>query len=82
MSEFSEGHSISKLLGSPAGYVGFREGNRLTDTIRKHPHSVLLFDEFEKAHPDIFNVLLQMLDEGRLTDNKGRTADFRSGMRI
>lgn len=77
MSEFSEGHSISKLLGSPAGYVGYREGNRLADTIRKHPHAVLLFDEFEKAHTDVQHLLLQALEDGKMTDANGRTIPFR-----
>ena len=72
MSEFAEGHSVSKLLGSPAGYVGYREGNRITDTLRKHPHSVLLFDEFEKAHPDVQHILLQALEDGRVTESTGR----------
>ncbi|HEU0051484.1 MAG TPA: ATP-dependent Clp protease ATP-binding subunit [Patescibacteria group bacterium] len=77
MSEFSEGHSISKLLGSPAGYVGYREGNRLTDTLRKHPHAVLLFDEFEKAHPDVQHILLQALEDGQITEATGRPVSFR-----
>lgn len=77
MSEFSEGHSISKLLGSPAGYVGYREGNRLADTIRKHPHSVLLFDEFEKAHPDVQHILLQALEDGKITEATGRAITLR-----
>ncbi|MDO8584378.1 MAG: ATP-dependent Clp protease ATP-binding subunit [bacterium] len=77
MSEFSESHSISKLLGSPAGYVGFRDGNRLLDTLRKHPHAVLLFDEFEKAHPDVQHVLLQILEDGQLTEATGRHISFR-----
>ncbi len=77
MSEFAEGHSVSKLLGSPAGYVGYREGNRLADTIRKHPHAVLLFDEFEKAHPDVQHLLLQALEDGRITDGSGRHIPFR-----
>lgn len=77
MSEFAESHSVSKLLGSPAGYVGFREGNRLADTIRKHPHAVLLFDEFEKAHPDVQHLLLQALEDGRITDGSGRHIPFR-----
>ncbi|MCC7522970.1 ATP-dependent Clp protease ATP-binding subunit [Candidatus Uhrbacteria bacterium] len=77
MSEFAEGHSVSKLLGSPAGYVGYREGNRLTDAIRKHPHAVLLFDEFEKAHADVQHLLLQALEDGRITDGTGRIIQFR-----
>lgn len=77
MSEFSEGHSVSKLLGSPAGYVGFREQNRLSDTIRKRPHAVLLLDEFEKAHPDVQHLLLQMLEDGVLQDSSGKSVSFR-----
>jgi ATP-dependent Clp protease ATP-binding subunit ClpC len=77
MSEFAEGHSVSKLLGSPAGYVGYREGNRLADTIRKHPHAVLLFDEFEKAHPDVQHLLLQALEDGQIMDANGRALSFR-----
>ncbi len=78
MSEFMEKHSVSKFIGAPAGYVGYEEGGRLTDAIRKHPHSVLLLDEIEKAHPDIFNVLLQVMDYATLSDNQGRKADFRN----
>lgn len=77
MSEYSESHSISKLLGSPAGYVGYREGNRLADTLRKHPHAVLLFDEFEKAHPDVQHLLLQALEDGSITDASGRRVSLR-----
>jgi len=77
MSEFSEGHTVSKLLGSPAGYVGYRDVNRLTDTLRRRPHSVLLFDEFEKAHPDVQHLLLQMLEEGKLTEAGGRVVSLR-----
>jgi len=77
MSEFAEGHSVSKLLGSPAGYVGYREGNRLADTIRKHPHAVLLFDEFEKAHTDVQHLLLQALEDGQIMDANGRAIPFR-----
>lgn len=77
MSEFAEGHSVSKLLGSPAGYVGYREGNRLADTIRKHPHAVFLFDEFEKAHADVQHILLQALEDGQMTDATGRPITFR-----
>ncbi len=77
MSEFSEGHSVSKLLGSPAGYVGFREGNRLADTLRKHPHAVVLFDEFEKAHQDVQHLLLQALEDGHLTDATGKRISLR-----
>jgi len=78
MSEYMEKHSISKLIGSPPGYVGYDEGGRLTESVRRHPYSVVLFDEIEKAHPDIFNILLQILDNGRLTDSQGRTTDFRN----
>lgn len=77
MSEFAEGHSVSKLLGSPAGYVGYREGNRLSDTIRKNPHAVFLFDEFEKAHPDVQHILLQALEDGQINDSTGRPVSFR-----
>lgn len=78
MSEFQEAHSISKLIGSPPGYVGYEEGGMLTEKVRRKKYAVILFDEIEKAHPDIFNILLQVLDDGRLTDNKGRTADFKN----
>ncbi|MCQ2285388.1 MAG: ATP-dependent chaperone ClpB [Bacteroidales bacterium] len=78
MSEFQEAHSVSRLIGSPPGYVGYDEGGQLTEKVRRKPYSVVLFDEIEKAHPDVFNILLQVLDDGRLTDNKGRTADFRN----
>ncbi len=78
MSEYAEKHTVAKLIGSPAGYVGYEEGGILTETIRKHPHSVLLLDEMEKAHPDVFNVLLQVMDYATLTDNQGRKADFRN----
>ena len=78
MSEYMEGHSVSRLIGSPPGYVGFDQGGLLTDAITKHPHSVLLLDEIEKAHPDLLNILLQVLDHGTLTDNSGRKADFRN----
>jgi ATP-dependent Clp protease ATP-binding subunit ClpA len=78
MSEYGEKHSASKLIGSPPGYVGYEEGGLLTDTIRKNPHCVLLLDEIEKAHSDILNVLLQVMDYATLTDNKGRKADFRN----
>lgn len=77
MSEFSEGHSVAKLVGSPAGYVGYRDSNKFTDAIRKRPHSVVLFDEFEKAHPDVQNVLLQILEDGKLSDGTGRHIPFR-----
>ncbi|MFA5970974.1 MAG: ATP-dependent chaperone ClpB [Lentimicrobiaceae bacterium] len=78
MSEYQERHSVSRLVGAPPGYVGYDEGGQLTEKVRRKPYSVVLFDEMEKAHPDIFNILLQVLDDGRLTDNKGRTADFRN----
>ena len=78
MSEYSEKHAVAKLIGAPAGYVGYEEGGILTEEIRRHPHGVLLLDEIEKAHPDIFNVLLQVMDYATLTDNQGRKADFRN----
>ncbi len=82
MSEYMEGHSVSKMIGSPPGYVGFEEGGQLTDKIRKNPYSVVLFDEIEKAHPDVFNVLLQVLDEGHITDSKGRKVSFKNTILI
>ena len=78
MSEFMERHSTSKLIGSPPGYVGYNEGGHLTETIRKKPYSVVLFDEIEKAHHDVFNLLLQILDDGRLTDSRGRAVNFKN----
>jgi ATP-dependent Clp protease ATP-binding subunit ClpB len=78
MSEFMEQHSVARLIGSPPGYVGYEEGGRLTEAIRRKPYSVVLLDEIEKAHPDVFNVLLQVFDDGRLTDGKGRTVDFKN----
>ena len=78
MSEYMEPHSISKLIGAPPGYVGFEGGGFLTEQVKRNPHSVILFDEIEKAHPEVFNVLLQMLDDGQLTDSIGRTVDFRN----
>jgi ATP-dependent Clp protease ATP-binding subunit ClpB len=78
MSEYQEKHSVSRLVGAPPGYVGYDEGGQLTEAIRRRPYSVVLLDEIEKAHPDVFNILLQVLDDGRLTDNKGRTANFRN----
>ena len=78
MSEYMEKHSVSKLIGSPPGYVGYDEGGQLTELVRRRPYSVVLFDEIEKAHPDVFNALLQILDDGRLTDSKGRTVDFKN----
>ncbi|MCD6454880.1 MAG: AAA family ATPase, partial [Candidatus Aminicenantes bacterium] len=78
MSEYMEAHSVSKLIGSPPGYVGYEEGGQLTEAVKRRPYTIVLFDEIEKAHPDVFNILLQILDDGRLTDNKGRTVDFRN----
>jgi ATP-dependent Clp protease ATP-binding subunit ClpB len=78
MSEYMEKHSVSRLVGAPPGYVGYDEGGQLTEAARRHPYSVILLDEIEKAHPDVFNILLQVLDEGRLTDNKGVTVDFKN----
>lgn len=78
MSEYQERHTVSRLIGAPPGYVGYEEGGQLTEKVRRRPYSVVLLDEIEKAHPDVFNILLQVLDDGRLTDNKGRTADFRN----
>jgi ATP-dependent Clp protease ATP-binding subunit ClpC len=82
MSEFMERHTVSKLIGSPPGYVGFDEGGQLTEAVRRKPYTVLLFDEIEKAHPDVFNMLLQIMDDGRLTDAKGRTVDFKNTLII
>jgi len=78
MSEYGESHSVARLIGSPPGYIGHDEGGQLTEAVRRKPFSVLLFDEIEKAHPDVYNVFLQILDDGRLTDGKGRTVDFRN----
>jgi len=78
MSEFMEKHSVSRLIGAPPGYVGYDQGGYLTEAIRRRPYSVVLFDEIEKAHPDVFNIFLQILDDGRLTDGQGRTVDFRN----
>jgi len=78
MTEYQERHSVSRLIGAPTGYVGYDEGGQLTEAIRHKPYSVVLLDEIEKAHPDVFNILLQLLDDGRLTDNKGRTVNFRN----
>ena len=78
MSEYMEKYSVSRLIGAPPGYVGYDEGGQLTEAVRRHPYSVILFDEIEKAHPDVFNILLQLLDDGRLTDNQGRTVDFKN----
>ena len=78
MSEYMEKHTVSRLIGAPPGYVGYEEGGQLTEAVRRRPYSVVLFDEIEKAHPDVFNVLLQLLDEGRLTDGQGRVVDFKN----
>ena len=78
MSEFMEKHSVARLIGAPPGYVGYEEGGYLTEAVRRRPYSVVLFDEIEKAHPEVFNALLQILDDGRLTDGKGRTVDFKN----
>jgi len=82
MSEYQEKHTVSRLIGAPPGYVGYEEGGQLTELVRRHPYCVVLFDEIEKAHPDVFNVLLQLLDDGRLTDGQGRTVDFRNTLVI
>jgi len=78
MSEYQEKHTVSRLIGAPPGYVGYDEGGQLTEAVRRKPYSVILLDEIEKAHPDVFNILLQVLDDGRLTDNKGRTVNFKN----
>lgn len=78
MSEYMEKYSVSRLIGAPPGYVGYEEGGELTEAVRRKPYSVILFDEIEKAHPDVFNILLQVLDDGRVTDSKGRTIDFKN----
>ncbi len=78
MSEYQERHTVSRLVGAPPGYVGYEESGQLTEAVRRKPYSVVLLDEIEKAHPDVFNILLQVLDDGRLTDNKGRTVDFKN----
>ena len=82
MSEYMEKYSVSRLIGAPPGYVGYEEGGQLTETVRRKPYSVVLFDEIEKAHPDVFNVLLQVLDDGRITDSQGRTVDFKNTILI
>jgi ATP-dependent Clp protease ATP-binding subunit ClpB len=82
MSEYQEKHTVARLLGAPPGYVGYEEGGQLTEAVRRRPYSVVLFDEIEKAHPDVFNVFLQILDDGRLTDGQGRTVDFRNTVLI
>ena len=78
MSEYMEKHTVSRLVGAPPGYVGYEEGGQLTEAVRRRPYTVVLFDEIEKAHPDVFNVLLQILEDGRLTDGQGRTVDFKN----
>jgi len=78
MSEYMEKHTVARMIGAPPGYIGFEEGGQLTEAVRRRPYSVVLFDEIEKAHPDVFNILLQILDDGRLTDSQGRTVDFRN----
>ena len=82
MSEYMEGHSVSKMIGSPPGYVGFEEGGQLSEKVRRNPYSVVLFDEIEKAHPDVFNILLQVLDDGHITDSKGRKVSFKNTVLI
>ncbi|HEX8751101.1 MAG TPA: AAA family ATPase, partial [Nitrospira sp.] len=82
MSEYMEKHTVARLIGAPPGYVGYEEGGQLTEAVRRHPFSVILFDEIEKAHHDVFNVLLQVLDDGRLTDSQGRTVDFKNTVLI
>ena len=82
MSEYMEKHAVSRLVGSPPGYIGYDEGGQLTEAVRRKPYSVLLLDEIEKAHPDVFNILLQILEDGRLTDAQGRTVDFRNAIVI
>ena len=78
MTEYMEKFSVSRLIGAPPGYVGYEEGGQLTEAVRRKPYSVVLFDEVEKAHPDVFNILLQVLDDGRITDSQGRTVDFKN----
>ena len=82
MSEYMEKHAVARMIGAPPGYVGYDEGGQLTEAVRRRPYSVILFDEIEKAHPDVFNVLLQILDDGRLTDSKGRVVDFKNTVLI
>jgi ATP-dependent Clp protease ATP-binding subunit ClpB len=82
MSEYQEKHTVSRLVGAPPGYIGFEEGGQLTEAVRRRPYSVVLLDEIEKAHPEVFNILLQVLDDGRLTDGQGRTVDFRNTVLI
>ncbi|HJF16242.1 MAG TPA: AAA family ATPase, partial [Globicatella sulfidifaciens] len=82
MSEYMEKHTVSRLVGAPPGYIGYEEGGQLTEAVRRSPYSIVLLDEIEKAHPDVFNILLQVLDDGRLTDSKGRTVDFKNTVLI
>ena len=82
MSEYMEKHSVSRLVGAPPGYVGYDEGGQLTEAVRRRPYSVVLLDEIEKAHPDVFNTLLQVMDDGRLTDGQGRTVSFKNTVLI
>ena len=82
MSEYMEKHTVSRLVGAPPGYVGFDQGGQLTEAVRRRPFRVILFDEIEKAHPDVFNILLQILEDGRLTDGQGHTVDFRNTLVI
>merc|ERR1711897_89348 len=82
MSEFMERHTVSKLIGSPPGYVGYQDGGQLTEAVRRRPYTVILFDEIEKAHPDVFNMMLQILEDGRLTDSKGRVINFKNSLII
>ncbi len=82
MSEYMEKHTVARLIGAPPGYVGYEEGGQLTEAVKRRPYSLVLLDEIEKAHPDVFNVLLQILDDGRLTDGKGRTVDFKNTLII
>ena len=82
MSEYMEKHSVARLIGAPPGYVGYEEGGQLTEAVRRRPYCVVLFDEIEKAHPDVFGALLQILDDGRLTDGQGRTVDFKNAVLI
>jgi ATP-dependent Clp protease ATP-binding subunit ClpB len=82
MSEYMEKHAVARMVGAPPGYIGYEEGGQLTEAVRRRPYSVVLFDEIEKAHPDVFNILLQILDDGRLTDSQGRTVDFRNAVII
>jgi ATP-dependent Clp protease ATP-binding subunit ClpB len=82
MSEYMEKHAVARLIGAPPGYIGYDEGGQLTEAVRRRPYAVILFDEIEKAHPDVFNVLLQVMDDGRLTDSKGRTVDFKNTVLI